>query len=311
MANFESTLTRGEIGGFILPDGEEPKINATLEQYQAFKGHEGRQYTILQTANNHILDRGMEGFDTTHDQLDSDGILYLGTNRTPDAQRKGLIVTSGGLRLGFVGATYSVNSRPFPAGKEYLVNLVPFHRFRGPVDLSLLEDQIGYCKSQDCDLVVVCPHWGLEYEFFPRKEQIDVAHHLVECGADAIISHHAHNIQPFELYRTRRDPIRVAPIFYGLGNLSSLVWAPHSVLSLITNVIVAKGDLGGAEKVLVEKVDLTPVVQMEYDLETTPFVRIERLKEALNEAGQDDDRKAYLEQVAGYADLVLGPTWRS
>jgi hypothetical protein len=50
---------------------------------------------------------------------------------------------------------------------------------------------------------------------------------------------------------------------------------------------------------------------MEHDLDTTPFVRIERLKEALAEAGQDNERKAYLEQIVGYADLVLGTSWRS
>jgi poly-gamma-glutamate capsule biosynthesis protein CapA/YwtB (metallophosphatase superfamily) len=311
MANFESTLTRGEIGGIVLPDGETPMINATLEQYHAFKGHEGRQYTILQTATNHILDRGMEGFDTTHDQLEADGILYLGTNRTPDDQEKGLIVTSGRLRLGFVGATYSVNSRPFPEGKEYLVNLVPFHRFREPVDLSLLEDQIGYCKGQECDLVILCLHWGLEFEFFPRREQIDIAHHLVECGADAIISHHAHNIQPVELYQPKRDPDRTVPVLYGLGNLSSHFSAPHSVLSLIANITVAKGHLEGAEKTLVEKVNLTPVVQMEQDLDTTPFVRLESLEEALKEHGQDEEKAAYLDQIASYADLVLGRSWRS
>ncbi|HJX38242.1 MAG TPA: CapA family protein [Anaerolineae bacterium] len=310
IANLESTLTKGEIGDFVLPDGEEPMINATLEQYHAFKAHQGRQYTILQTANNHILDRGMEGFDTTHDQLEADGFLYLGTNRTPEAQKQGLIVTFSGLRLGLVGATYGINSRPFPDGKEYLVNLVPFHRFRGPVDLSLLEDQIGYCKSQRCDFVTLCLHWGLEFEFFPRQEQVDITHALVESGADLIISHHAHNIQPLELYHTKRDPDRIAPILYGLGNLSSLIRAPHSVLSLIANMTVAKGWLDGLEKTLVERVTLTPVVQMEYDLEGTPYVRVEKLNDALREAEHDEGTEAYLNQATGCADLVLGTSWR-
>ena len=60
-----------------------------------------------------------------------------------------------------------------------------------------------------------------------------------------------------------------------------------------------------------EKVNLTPVVQMEHDLGTMPFVRVERLTEALADVGQDDEEKAYLEQIVGYADLVLGSSWRS
>ena len=60
-----------------------------------------------------------------------------------------------------------------------------------------------------------------------------------------------------------------------------------------------------------EKVNLTPVVHMEHDLGTTPFVRVERLREALADVGQDNEKKAYLEQIVGDADLVLGSSWRS
>ena len=57
--------------------------------------------------------------------------------------------------------------------------------------------------------------------------------------------------------------------------------------------------------------NLTPVVHVEHDLGTTPFVRVERLREALADVGQDDEKKAYLEPIVGNADLVLGSSWRS
>ena len=57
--------------------------------------------------------------------------------------------------------------------------------------------------------------------------------------------------------------------------------------------------------------NLTPVVHVEHDLSTTPFVRVERLREALADVGQDNEKKAYLEQIVGDADLVLGSSWRS
>jgi len=117
-------------------------------------------------------------------------------------------------------------------------------------------------------------------------------------------------IQPLEMYHTKRDPDRIAPILHGLGNLSSLIRAPHSVLSLIANMTVAKGWLDGLEKTLVERVTLTPVVQMEYDLEGTPYVRVEKLNDALREAEHDEGTEAYLNQATGCADLVLGTSWR-
>jgi poly-gamma-glutamate synthesis protein (capsule biosynthesis protein) len=252
----------------------------------------------------------MEGFDTTHDRLEEDGIFYVGANRSAEGQRKGLIVESNGIRFGFVAATYSVNHRPFPDGKDYLVNLIRFHKTGRLVDLSLLENQIDWCRSQGCDFVVACLHWGFEWEFIPRREQIEMAHHLVEYGADAMVGHHAHNIQPSEIYQTKRDPQRRAPILYSLGNLSALVSAPFSVLSLVANMTVVKGRLNGVEKTLVDKLTLTPVVQMEYDLDTVPFLRLEILRDALAELANDEKSKAYLEQAAGYADLVLGKSWR-
>jgi poly-gamma-glutamate capsule biosynthesis protein CapA/YwtB (metallophosphatase superfamily) len=310
VGNLESTLTRDQVQGLRITPGVGPKINATEQQYLALKRHEARQYTILQTANNHVLDQGMEGFDTTHDRLAKDGILYVGANRSAEDQQRGLIVESNGVKFGFVAATYSVNHRPFPDDKDYLVNLIRFHKTGRPVDLSLLEEQIDYCRSQRCDFIFACLHWGFEWEFFPRQEQIEMAHHLVEYGADAIIGHHAHNIQPFEIYRTERDPQRLAPILYNLGNLSAIVSAPFSVLSLVANMTVVKGRSNGVEKTLVDKLNLTPVVQMEYDLDTTPFLRLEMLRDALAEAAHDEEWKAYLEQAARYADLVLGKSWR-
>jgi poly-gamma-glutamate capsule biosynthesis protein CapA/YwtB (metallophosphatase superfamily) len=309
-ANLESTLTSGAIEETAIGPGEMPKINATLVQWNAVKGHEGRQYTVLQTANNHILDCGMEGFDTTHDLLEAEGFHYVGTNRSPEDAKKGLILTVNDIRLGFVAATYGVNDRPFPDGNTYLVNLVRFHRHQGDVDLSLLEDQMAFCRSQECDFVIACLHWGCEWEFYPRQGQIDQAHSLAESGADLIIGHHAHVIQPVEWYRTQRDPDRVVPILYGLGNLSPICWAPHTVLSLIANLQISTGMVNGVRKTLVERGNLTPVVPMVFDCAGRRRARLEVLRNLVRH-GIDDETHPYVEQIAGYADLVLGTGWRN
>jgi poly-gamma-glutamate synthesis protein (capsule biosynthesis protein) len=285
-------------------------IHATREQFNVLKGHNGRQYTVFCVANNHILDRGLEGFNTAHDLLETEGFFYVGTNRSFEAQQKGLIVTVSGVKFGFVAATYSVNNQPFPNGKNYLVNLIPFHRFQGKVDVSLLEKQIAFCRSQDCDFIIVSLHWGLEFEFFPRQNQVDIAHHLIECGADAIISHHTHNIQPYEIYQTRRDPHRIAPIFYSLGNLSSVWSAPYHALSLVTSFDVIRGHVNGTPKTLVAHVNVTPVIQMMYDHKIAPYLQLENLRELIKSA-RSICRNASIDEAGRYADLVLGKSWRN
>jgi poly-gamma-glutamate synthesis protein (capsule biosynthesis protein) len=285
-------------------------IQSTREQFNALKGHNGKQYTVFSTANNHILDRGIEGFNTTHDQLEAEGFLHMGTNRSSEAQKKCLIITVNGMKFGLVAATYSVNNKPFPNGKNYLVNVIPFHRFQGKVDLSLLEEQLSFCRSQDCDFIIVSLHWGLEFEFFPRQNQVDIAHQLIEYGADAIISHHTHNIQPYEFYQTRRDPHRKAPILYGLGNLSSLWSAPYHALSLIANFDVIKGRINGEAKTLVADVNVTPVLQMTHDHNRAPYLQLEKLRELIKST-RSECRSAYINEAGRYADLVLGKSWRN
>jgi poly-gamma-glutamate capsule biosynthesis protein CapA/YwtB (metallophosphatase superfamily) len=306
IANLESTLTSAEIDTRQITQNQ---INATGEQFDVFKGHQGKHYTIFCTANNHILDRGMEGFNTTHNRLKNEGYLFSGTNLSPEAQKKGLIITSNGIKFGFVAATYETN-RTFPNQKDYLVNVISFHRFQGPVNVSLLEKQISYCKSHNCDFIIVSLHWGMEFEFFPRQNQVDIAHHLIEYGADAIISHHTHNIQPYEFYQTRRDQDRKAPIFYGLGNLSTLWSAPYLVLSLIASFDVIKGVCNGISKTLVKHVNVTPVLQMKYDNMGKPYFQIEKLSHLIRSACSEK-KTEYIGEACKYADLVLGKGWRN
>lgn len=308
-ANLESTLTSGEVIQDDWAEDDAPKINATPQQYDALKEHEGRRYTILQTANNHILDCGLEGFDTTHDIIEADGFQFVGTNRRSDDRDRGLVLTSNGVKVGFVAATYGVNCRPYPDGKTWMVNHISFHTNDGEPDLSLLERQIGWCRSEGCDLVVLALHWGLEHELYPRPEQLEMAHSLVESGADIILGHHAHNMQPYELFRSEREPDRVVPIFYGLGNLSCPMAAPHNVVSQIVNLEIVKGTLDGKEKTLVKDFTITPVIQVEEFEGDVQRLRIQRLTTRLA-AVEDSESREYLRRAVEFTDKAIGSSWR-
>lgn len=308
-ANLESTLTTGAIEKPVQRVDENPKINATPQQYEIVSGYQGRKYSIFQLANNHILDNGLEGVTTTCQRLDADGIPYVGINHSPEEQKLGRIIEANGLRLGFVAATYSLNLRPYPEGREYLVNLIRFHQRNVQVDLSLLEQQIQWCRAQNCDLVIAGLHWGMEWEFFPRTYQLSMAHQLAEAGADIIIGHHAHVIQPMEWYRTQRDPNRVVPILYNLGNLVPICAAPFTSLSLIAQMNLVTGMLNGQKQTFVESVRLTPAIQLNQTINGAFTTSLERLQ-TLVKNPPSPEAKAYAEEAAKYADLVLGKNWR-
>ncbi|WP_455138446.1 CapA family protein [Thermophilibacter sp.] len=96
--------------------------------------------TAVSTANNHCLDRGIDGIVSTVESLDKAGVLHTGvfadlSRRTP------LIVTVGGMRIGLMSYTYGtnafLNNCYLPKSESWRVNLFqeqelshPFTRFR-------------------------------------------------------------------------------------------------------------------------------------------------------------------------------------
>jgi poly-gamma-glutamate synthesis protein (capsule biosynthesis protein) len=298
--NLESQLTRQELSSYTFSDKEAPPLCCSMDQYQALRRHNGRSLDLFHTATNHTMDMGTEGFDTTLEQLAADGILDLGTNRTPDERSRCRVLEKNGLKLGFVSATYGLNGKPLPEGRDYAVNVVKFHpggERTKPGELTLLLEQIDDCRENKCDFIIASLHWGYEYEFFPRPHQQEMAHQLAELGVDLIVAHHPHVIQPLELYRPERDPSRVVPIAYSLGNLTSSFSAPHLVLSGVLNVVIAKGTAGGEECTVVQGARVIPVVQTEDVVDGNDVLRIKRLAEL------EHPRK---KQMDDYAHLVLG-----
>jgi len=308
-ANLESQLTGQDLGAYTFSDKETPPVCCTKEQYDALKSHNGKNYTVIHTACNHTLDMGLEGLETTLEQLEEDNIIDLGTNRKPEEQKKGRIIEKNGIKIGFVSATFGLNGKEIPRDKEYMVNVVKFHHKLPPdkiVDLTLLNDQISFCKEQKCDIIIASLHWGYEYEFFPRQRQVEAAHAIVEAGVDVIISHHAHVIQPIEYYQTQRDPERTAIITYSLGNLTTSFSAPHLVLSAVLNLTIVKGTVNSKGKTYIEETRLIPVVQTESDYGDLPIIQLEKLDTFSARKCETKEEKDYITAVKGYASLILG-----
>ena len=277
--NLESQMTGQDLGDYIFSDKETPPLCCTTAQYDTLKQYKGKKMTVMHTACNHTLDMGLEGLETTLSMLENDHILDLGTNRRKDMAEQGRIIEINGIKIGFISATFGLNGKEVPAGKEYMVNVVKFHphnQQKENPDLSLLEKQINDCKSQHCDFIIASLHWGYEYEHFPRIHQVRMAHRLVESGVDAIIGHHSHVLQPVEFYRPRRDLNKTAVIAYSLGNLTSSFSAPHLVLSGILNLEISKGKLDGKIKTLITAARLHQVKQEDFidDSDQLPKIRL-------------------------------------
>lgn len=142
--------------------------------------------TTLSLANNHILNYGHEGFTQTKEILKKNEISFFGSAFN-QPEEISVIHTIRGKKIGIIG----------------------YHSLFD-ADTTTVLTEIKRIRNE-CDIVIVYPHWGAEYHHTPSSSQKETAHAFLDAGADAIIGSHPHVIQSIELHNGKL-------IFYSLGN---------------------------------------------------------------------------------------------
>lgn len=147
-------------------------------------------FNIVNIANNHILDYGVEGYKDTLDILDKKEICYIGTPKQTKYPYK--VVEKNGVKIGFLG---------YSGGDG---------RYISKIDEKEIIKDINNLKGY-ADIIIISLHWGVEYFFYPMPDQQKLARNLIEAGADIILGHHPHVVQGIEKYQK-------GIAIYSLGN---------------------------------------------------------------------------------------------
>jgi poly-gamma-glutamate synthesis protein (capsule biosynthesis protein) len=148
------------------------------------------------------------------DVLDTLGIYAVGTHRTREERDTVLLKDINGITFAFLAYSYSTNGVPLTAGKPYLLNLL---------DENLIKSDIARAKSHNPDFIVVMPHMGDEYVYSPRRVWRDWAYLMLSAGADIVVAHHPHVLQPMEFIEIRNEDgtTRRGFVAWSLGNFIS------------------------------------------------------------------------------------------
>ena len=104
----------------------------------------------------------------------------------------------------------------------HLNMLCAYNEKSGAIDFTTLNPQVITDIAEVrklADIVVVCPHWGTEYQDVPSSYQRRFAEQMVQAGADLIIGTHPHVPQPVEWVEAENG--RKALCYYSLGNYVS------------------------------------------------------------------------------------------
>ncbi|MBQ7856564.1 MAG: CapA family protein [Alistipes sp.] len=155
---------------------------------------------VVLTANNHSLDCGAEGVQSTLRELDYYGLMHTGTSGEA-LHCSPLIVDCQGVSIAILNYTFSTNGIPLPEGVG--VNML---------DRGLIASDLAECAATDVQ--VVCLHWGVEYAKVASREQRRIAEWLRAEGVDIVVGTHPHTVQGVEC-----DGRSVT--LYSLGNFVS------------------------------------------------------------------------------------------
>lgn len=153
-------------------------------------------------ANNHAMDYNGKALSQTRLLLWKQGIYPFGAGKDSVQSHLPATFVVRGTTVAFLGYGIAHSTWVWSGASRPGVSALDPRRIRQDIRKA----------RKGADLVVVSLHWGEEYNHYPSKRQIQLAHGLVEGGADIILGHHPHVLQGVEEYQGK-------VIAYSLGNL--------------------------------------------------------------------------------------------
>ena len=178
IVNFEGTLTDST----YVPSSKKENqfLFSAPPSYVSMLSDNGVEAAALE--NNHIMDHGEDAYEDTKNALRDAGIVYSNSTEVGVIEVKGVEIA--------------------------MLSYLCIDRYESLWDKVPAEIQAAKEKYP----IVICNfHWGNEKDYSPTKNQIKMGRLAVDSGADLVLGHHSHRLNPIEQYKG-------VYICYSLGN---------------------------------------------------------------------------------------------
>lgn len=212
------------------------KYNAPIEFAQAIKNS---GVDVVSIAHNHSLDYGVEGLNTSKQQLESIGIETVGTQNY-------VVRNIKGVKVALLAYTYGFSNES-DLSTEDKQNVNIFSKEKSANDINQ--------AKKEADYIMVIMHWGDVNSTKKNEEQEQVADYLISIGANAIVGSHPSVPQAMEMMKNAQGEDEF--VSYSLGNYISSLAYENSKLQVIVNLQIRKE--AKTEKIVLEKVTYTPL----------------------------------------------------
>ncbi|HZX35983.1 MAG TPA: CapA family protein [Thermodesulfobacteriota bacterium] len=160
-------------------------------------------FTVLSLANNHSPNFGKKGLKDTFSYLKGKNIKYAGAGIDADEANSPAYMNPKGISFAFL----AYNDPDVVPG---FYEAAEKHAGTAFMRIDKMTDAVKKAASE-ARFVIVSMHSGNEYDYEPNEAQKKFARAAIDAGAELVIGHHPHVIQPVEKYKGKL-------IFYSLGN---------------------------------------------------------------------------------------------
>ncbi|MET1121094.1 CapA family protein [Priestia megaterium] len=194
-ANFDHPVTAND----EYPAQDKPIVLRTDEQ--SVKTLKNLNFSVLNVANSHSMDYLEEGLNDTVKAFNQSKMDFVGMGGNLEEASNINYQTVNGIKIATLGFTDTYTA--YSAANDNNPGILPA---KPEIFIPLIQE-----AKEKANLVVVHAHWGEEYDTTPSPRQKGLAKAMADAGADIILGHHPHVLQPIDTYKN-------TVIFYSLGN---------------------------------------------------------------------------------------------
>jgi poly-gamma-glutamate capsule biosynthesis protein CapA/YwtB (metallophosphatase superfamily) len=185
--------------------------------------------TVFSVANNHANDRGdwAQTLPATQALAESDGFRFAGIDDDPAHEPRITVFDSDKLRVGVVSWTHLDNTPPAldadgsvlrPTWQASRKVAYEWDTAANTVDTSRRRDFTQRKKALGLDMLIGMPHWGCEFQSYPKPYQVEEASLFSRSGFDLIAGSHPGVMQPAAFIGGDRAKM----VFYSLGVVNKI-----------------------------------------------------------------------------------------
>ncbi|HET6262019.1 MAG TPA: CapA family protein [Chloroflexia bacterium] len=213
VGNLESPLVRR--GSIRVPPPSPNQLNLTGDD-RAAPALSRAGFDLLSLSNNHALDSGAFGLQSTVNALRASSLVPFGLADKQGGQLP-VIRDVRGVKVAFLGYTTILNI--ITNDMRSNGTLRPGVGYVNPTskaDKDLFAQQIASARAK-ADVVVVFMHWGNEYKTQPDSWVVDLGKLAARSGADLVVGAHPHVAQGMKV-ELEGTGGRSTVVAYSLGN---------------------------------------------------------------------------------------------